>query len=105
VVLFPEFWDSFLVLVWGDWGYGCSFSASASSGFDLSFLGIFSPQYESSPSFFLGFWFVQQALYGVASLNAPSNIGMESGGIAYWAHAGGFCIWGNSRSSVGIIWT
>jgi len=22
-------------------------------------------------------WFVQQALYGVASLNAPSNIGME----------------------------
>jgi membrane associated rhomboid family serine protease len=40
--------------------------------------------------FFLGLWFIQQALYGVASLNAPSNIGMESGGIAYWAHAGGF---------------
>jgi membrane associated rhomboid family serine protease len=33
---------------------------------------------------------LQQALYGVASLNAPTNIGMESGGIAYWAHAGGF---------------
>ncbi len=40
--------------------------------------------------FFLGFWFVQQAFYGVASLQAPSSIGMESGGIAYWAHAGGF---------------
>lgn len=40
--------------------------------------------------FFLGWWFVQQAFYGVASLNAPANIGMESGGIAYWAHAGGF---------------
>ena len=40
--------------------------------------------------FFLGFWFVQQAFYGVASLNAPANIGMEGGGIAYWAHAGGF---------------
>ncbi|MBD1913298.1 MULTISPECIES: rhomboid family intramembrane serine protease [unclassified Leptolyngbya] len=40
--------------------------------------------------FFLGFWFVMQALYGVASLNAPANIGMESGGVAYWAHAGGF---------------
>ncbi|HEY9850997.1 MAG TPA: rhomboid family intramembrane serine protease [Leptolyngbyaceae cyanobacterium] len=40
--------------------------------------------------FFLGFWFLQQALYGVASLNARSNIGMESGGVAYWAHAGGF---------------
>lgn len=38
--------------------------------------------------FFLGFWFVQQALYGIASLQAPSNMG--SGGIAYWAHAGGF---------------
>ncbi len=40
--------------------------------------------------FFLGLWFVQQAFYGVASLNAPANIGMESGGVAYWAHAGGF---------------
>ncbi|ACK72647.1 Rhomboid family protein [Gloeothece citriformis PCC 7424] len=40
--------------------------------------------------FFLGFWFFQQALYGVASLQAPANIGMEGGGVAYWAHAGGF---------------
>ncbi|NJN59049.1 MAG: rhomboid family intramembrane serine protease [Leptolyngbyaceae cyanobacterium SL_5_9] len=42
--------------------------------------------------FFLGIWFVQQALYGLVSLNAPTNIGMESGGIAYWAHAGGFVV-------------
>lgn len=41
-------------------------------------------------AFFLGFWFVQQALYGIASLQTPSNIGMEGGGVAYWAHAGGF---------------
>lgn len=40
--------------------------------------------------FFLGWWFIQQALYGVVSLNAPANIGMQGGGIAYWAHAGGF---------------
>ncbi|MGA7937745.1 MAG: rhomboid family intramembrane serine protease [Kovacikia sp.] len=40
--------------------------------------------------FFLGIWFLQQALYGLASLNAPMNIGMEGGGVAYWAHAGGF---------------
>ena len=40
--------------------------------------------------FFLGLWFVQQAFYGIASLGAPANVGMESGGIAYWAHAGGF---------------
>ncbi|MFB2837233.1 rhomboid family intramembrane serine protease [Floridanema evergladense] len=40
--------------------------------------------------FFLGLWFVQQAFYGIASLQTPANVGMESGGIAYWAHAGGF---------------
>ncbi|MFE4106400.1 rhomboid family intramembrane serine protease [Almyronema epifaneia] len=38
--------------------------------------------------FFLGFWFVQQALYGIASLGADAQMG--TGGIAYWAHAGGF---------------
>ena len=40
--------------------------------------------------FFLGVWFVQQAFSSFASLGVPSNIGMEGGGIAYWAHAGGF---------------
>lgn len=40
--------------------------------------------------FYLGIWFLQQAAYGLASLNAPANIGMAEGGIAYWAHAGGF---------------
>jgi membrane associated rhomboid family serine protease len=39
---------------------------------------------------FLGFWFVQQALYGIASLGVTTHVGMEEGGIAYWAHAGGF---------------
>ncbi|MGC1308005.1 MAG: rhomboid family intramembrane serine protease [Phormidesmis sp.] len=38
--------------------------------------------------FFLGFWFVQQAFYSVASLGAAADMG--SGGVAYWAHAGGF---------------
>jgi membrane associated rhomboid family serine protease len=53
-------------------------------------LGIF-PWFTRIPAiFFLGIWFVQQAFYSFASLGAPSNIGMESGGIAYWAHAGGF---------------
>ncbi|MGF1568445.1 MAG: rhomboid family intramembrane serine protease [Nodosilinea sp.] len=42
--------------------------------------------------FYLGIWFLQQAFYGVASLEAPVMIGMEGGGIAYWAHAGGFLI-------------
>jgi membrane associated rhomboid family serine protease len=39
---------------------------------------------------YLGIWFLQQALYGIASLGVPANIGMERGGVAYWAHAGGF---------------
>lgn len=38
--------------------------------------------------YFLGFWFLQQALYGIASLD--SHINMGSDGIAYWAHSGGF---------------
>lgn len=40
--------------------------------------------------FFLGFWFLQQAFNGITALEAPANVGMESGGVAYWAHAGGF---------------
>ena len=35
--------------------------------------------------FFLGFWFIQQAISSVASLGMP-----EADGVAYWAHAGGF---------------
>jgi membrane associated rhomboid family serine protease len=55
-------------------------------------LGFFITTFRVPALFFLGFWFVQQALYGVASLDAPTNIGMESGGVAYWAHAGGFVV-------------
>jgi membrane associated rhomboid family serine protease len=39
---------------------------------------------------YLGIWFVQQAFYSFASLNTASNVGMQGGGVAYWAHAGGF---------------
>lgn len=43
------------------------------------------------PAFlYLGIWFLQQAAYGFVSLDAPANVGMAEGGIAYWAHAGGF---------------
>lgn len=40
--------------------------------------------------FYLGIWFLQQAAYGITSLGVPTNVGMAAGGIAYWAHAGGF---------------
>lgn len=53
-------------------------------------LGFFFPTFRVPAYFFLGFWFLEQAFYGLASLQTPTNIGMESGGIAYWSHAGGF---------------
>lgn len=53
-------------------------------------LGFFFWTFRIPAIFYLGIWFVQQALYGIASLQAPTNIGMEGGGVAYWAHAGGF---------------
>lgn len=56
----------------------------------LIFLGPFITFPRIPAIFFLGIWFFQQALYGVASLNVPSNIGMENGGVAYFAHVGGF---------------
>jgi membrane associated rhomboid family serine protease len=56
----------------------------------LLFLGPFITFPRIPAVFFLGIWFIQQALYGITSLNVPTNIGMESGGVAYWAHIGGF---------------
>ncbi|MBD2101502.1 rhomboid family intramembrane serine protease [Leptolyngbya sp. FACHB-261] len=38
--------------------------------------------------FFLVWWFFQQALYSVGSLGM--NTGADQGGVAYWAHTGGF---------------
>jgi membrane associated rhomboid family serine protease len=40
--------------------------------------------------FFLGWWFIQQALYSIASLGASADMG--TGGVAYLAHAGGFIV-------------
>ncbi|MEO0491575.1 MAG: rhomboid family intramembrane serine protease, partial [Cyanobacteria bacterium J06659_2] len=53
-------------------------------------LGIFFYTVRIPALLYLGFWFLQQAFYGVASLEAPATVGMEGGGVAYWAHAGGF---------------
>jgi membrane associated rhomboid family serine protease len=53
-------------------------------------LGFFLAPIRIPAVLYLGIWFLQQALYGLVSLNAPANVGMEAGGIAYWAHAGGF---------------
>lgn len=53
-------------------------------------LGIFFPLFRIPAIYFLGFWFLEQAFNSLASLEVPANVGMESGGVAYWAHAGGF---------------
>ena len=37
----------------------------------------------------LGFWFVQQFLFGLFSLATATA---ETGGVAFWAHAGGFLV-------------
>lgn len=55
-------------------------------------LGIFFYTVRIPALLYLGFWFLQQAFYGVASLETPATIGMEGGGVAYWAHAGGFVV-------------
>ena len=53
-------------------------------------IGIF-PFVTNIPAYFyLGIWFLQQALYSFATLAPKTNVGMENGGVAYWAHAGGF---------------
>ena len=48
-------------------------------------LGIFFTTVRIPAFFFLGFWFVKEAISSVASLGMPSEAG-----VAYWAHAGGF---------------
>ncbi|WP_319419099.1 rhomboid family intramembrane serine protease [Pleurocapsa sp. FMAR1] len=53
-------------------------------------LGIFFPLFKIPAVYFLGFWFVEQALNGISSFEVTASVGMESGGVAYWAHAGGF---------------
>jgi hypothetical protein len=49
-------------------------------------LFVFFPTFEVPAFFFLGFWFVLQFLQGAASSFAADG----GGGIAWWAHAGGF---------------
>ena len=50
-------------------------------------LGFFTQLVEIPAPFFLGFWFLQQFLMGALSLGAHTA---ETGGVAWWAHIGGF---------------
>lgn len=53
-------------------------------------IGFFLTTFRIPAVFFLGFWFLQQFFYGFASLQMTTTI--ETGGVAYWAHAGGFLV-------------
>jgi membrane associated rhomboid family serine protease len=50
-------------------------------------LFVFFPVLELSAFFFLGFWFIMQFLNGSFSYGADT-----AGGVAWWAHAGGFVV-------------
>src|SRR5207253_646652 len=50
-------------------------------------LGFVAPLVQLPAAVFLGLWFVQQFLLGAFGLVAPQH---EAGGIAWWAHIGGF---------------
>ncbi len=55
-------------------------------------LGFFLTTFNLPAYLFLGFWFLQQAFFSFASLGVRTSVGMEGGGVAYWAHAGGFVV-------------
>ena len=61
-------------------------------------LFIFFPVVELSAFFFLGFWFVMQFLQG--SLSSGADMG---GGVAWWAHAGGFLV-GAALLPIFLLW-
>lgn len=49
------------------------------------FFIIFFSRFELPAVIFLGFWFVQQLFNGMGTINVE-----QSGGVAWWAHIGGF---------------
>lgn len=54
----------------------------------LAILGFFITTFRLPAVVYLGIWFALQAFSGVASLGVKSAV--ESGGVAWWAHIGGF---------------
>jgi membrane associated rhomboid family serine protease len=55
----------------------------------LVFFGYFIRFTQVAALFFVGIWFITQLFSGVASLGVETA---QSGGVAYWAHVGGFVL-------------
>ena len=58
----------------------------------LIFLGFFVTTINVPALVIIGIFFVQNLISGFASLQAAANMSVETGGVAYWAHLGGFVV-------------
>ncbi|HLO87620.1 MAG TPA: rhomboid family intramembrane serine protease [Nostocaceae cyanobacterium] len=56
----------------------------------LVFLGFFVTTINVPALVIIGIFFLQNIIFGLASLQATANMSVETGGVAYWAHIGGF---------------
>lgn len=54
------------------------------------FLGIFITTIRVPAYVLIGFFFIQNIISGLVSLQAAASMSAETGGVAYWAHIGGF---------------
>ncbi|ARV61793.1 rhomboid family intramembrane serine protease [Nostocales cyanobacterium HT-58-2] len=58
--------------------------------FSLVFLGFFITTLRVPALVLIGLFFVQNIISGLANLQVAANMSVETGGVAYWAHIGGF---------------
>jgi membrane associated rhomboid family serine protease len=56
----------------------------------LVFLGFFVTTIRVPAMILIGLFIIQNIISGFASLQAAANMSVETGGVAYWAHIGGF---------------
>jgi membrane associated rhomboid family serine protease len=56
----------------------------------LIFLGIFITTFRIPAWILIGVYIVGNLVSGISDLQRATNMPMESGGVAYWAHIGGF---------------
>jgi membrane associated rhomboid family serine protease len=56
----------------------------------LAFLGFFVTTFRVPALILIGFFVIQNVVAGLANLQAAISMSVETGGVAYWAHIGGF---------------
>jgi len=56
----------------------------------LIFLGFFVTTIRIPAMILIGIFFIQNVISGLVSLQVATNMSVETGGVAYWAHIGGF---------------